>query len=163
MKARHKRLIAILLTLSGVSIATVIILKAFDQNLLYYTTPSELMAEVVPANSPPKKYHLGGMVKSGSVVRKNNSLDVSFVLTDYKVEVPVRFSGILPDLFREEQGIIAIGRLQADGSLLADKVLAKHDENYMPPNLPAKSPDTAPALAPVMEKDESSKTLDKKY
>ncbi len=140
MKPRQKRLLAVLLTLTGVAIATAIILKAFDANLLYYTTPTELSAEVKATDYVPKKYHLGGMVKEGAVIRKDNSLDVSFVLTDYTSEIPVEFDGILPDLFREGQGIIAIGVMQADGTLKADKVLAKHDENYMPPNLPAEKP-----------------------
>ena len=138
MKARHKRLVAILATLIGVSIATAMILKAFDQNLLYYTTPSELQAEFSKPNYIANKYHLGGMVKTDSVKRDENTLLVHFTLTDYTSEVPVDFSGILPDLFKEGQGIIAIGKLQKDGTLLAEKVLAKHDENYMPPNLPAK-------------------------
>ena len=140
MKARHKRLLAILLSLAGVGIATAIILKAFDANLLYYTTPTELVLETKTGDYVPKKYHLGGMVKEGAVVRKDNSLEVSFVLTDYTSEIPVEFDGILPDLFKEGQGIIAIGTMQSDGSLKAEKVLAKHDENYMPPNLPAEKP-----------------------
>ena len=148
MKSRHKRLVAILATLAGVGIATAMILKAFDQNLLYYTTPNELVLEAAEPNYVPKKYHLGGMVKTGSVIRVENELEVKFILTDYKSEVPVQFSGILPDLFREGQGIIAIGTLQGDGTLAADKVLAKHDENYMPPNLPE-----APALLKDLKKD----------
>ncbi len=140
MKARQKRLLAVLLTLAGVGIATAIILKAFGANLLYYTTPTELVTETKTADYVPKKYHLGGMVKEGAVVRKDNSLDVKFVLTDYTSEIPVEFDGILPDLFREGQGIIAIGVMQADGTLKAEKVLAKHDENYMPPNLPTEKP-----------------------
>lgn len=143
MKARQKRLLAVILSLVGVGIATAIILKAFDANLLYYTTPTELVTETKSADYVPKKYHLGGMVKEGAVVRKDSSLEVSFVLTDYTSEVPVEFSGILPDLFREGQGIIAIGTLQANGTLKAEKVLAKHDENYMPPNLPAEKPSDA--------------------
>ncbi|MBT8142844.1 MAG: cytochrome c maturation protein CcmE [Gammaproteobacteria bacterium] len=145
MKPRQKRLFAILATLAGVGVAVAIILIAFEQNLLYYVTPSELHVELLVSenntqnnatnSTPAKKYHLGGMVKQGSVLRTANSLNVTFVLTDYEKEVPVSYSGILPDLFREGQGIIAIGSLQADGSLKAEKVLAKHDENYMPPKL----------------------------
>jgi len=140
MKARQKRLIAVMFSLFGLGLATFIILKAFDANLLYYTTPTELVAETKEPDYVPKKYHLGGMVKEGAVVRTSNSLDVSFVLTDFAAEVPVRFSGILPDLFREGQGIIAIGTLQSNGVLVAEKVLAKHDENYMPPNLVLEKP-----------------------
>jgi len=135
MKARQKRLIAVLISLLGVGIATALILKTFDANLLYYTTPSELSIEAQAIDYVPKKYHLGGLVKEGAVERKNNSLDVKFVLTDHSSEIPVEFSGILPDLFREGQGIIAIGIMQTNGVLKAEKVLAKHDENYMPPNL----------------------------
>ncbi len=133
MKARHQRLTAILLTLLGVGIAVGFILKAMQANLLYYSTPTQLLTET-SAEQQSKKHHLGGMVKEGSVVREENSLRVSFVLTDYSHEVPVNFEGILPDLFREGQGIISIGYLKA-GIFEADKVLAKHDENYMPPDI----------------------------
>jgi len=109
MKARHQRLFAIILTLLGLSIALSLILKAVNGNLLYYTTPSQLLSDNMAEN---KKHHLGGMVKTGSVQRAENSLTVSFVLTDYAQEVPVTFEGILPDLFREGQGIVAIGYLK---------------------------------------------------
>ena len=133
MKARHKRLSAILLTLLGVSIAIGFILKAMNANLLYYSTPTQLLTETSDEQKT-KKHHLGGMVKEGSVVREQDSLNVSFVLTDYSNEVSVTYADILPDLFREGQGIVAIGYLR-DGSFVAQKVLAKHDENYMPPDI----------------------------
>ena len=133
MKARHKRFTAILLTLLGIGVAVGFILKAMQSNLLYYSTPTQLLTET-PLEQKAKKHHLGGMVKAGSVNRTENSLDVSFVITDYTYEVPVYFSGILPDLFREEQGIVAIGHLK-DGRFEAQKVLAKHDEKYMPPDI----------------------------
>jgi cytochrome c-type biogenesis protein CcmE len=158
MKTRQKRLFAVLATLVGVGIATAMILKAFDQNLLYYTTPSELVAEIAAPDYVAKKYHLGGMVKTGSVQRTENSLAVQFVLTDYTEEVLVHFSGILPDLFREGQGIIAIGRIQEDGSLLAEKVLAKHDENYRPPNLPAEHPENTLRQNNILKPDQEQLT-----
>lgn len=133
MKPRHQRLMAILLTLLGVSIATGFILKAMSENLLYYSTPTQLLTKT-DVEQQKKKHHLGGMVKEGSVIREQDSLNVSFVLTDYANELPVTYDDILPDLFREGQGIVAIGYLK-DGRFEAQKVLAKHDENYMPPDI----------------------------
>lgn len=136
MKARHQRLTAILLTLVGIGIATGFILKAMNANLLYYSTPTQLLTES-DVEQQAKKHHLGGMVKEGSVHREKDSLNVSFVLTDYAYEVPVTYDDILPDLFREGQGIVAIGYLK-EGTFKAQKVLAKHDENYMPPDIKSK-------------------------
>jgi len=137
LKKRHQRLAAILLTLTGLGIAVALILTAMQENLLYYATPTQLATDYSSNPSDhkaKKKHHLGGMVKSGSVIRVPNSTQVSFTLTDYTTEVAVSFDGILPDLFREEQGIVAIGTYQ-DGQFQAQKVLAKHDENYMPPDI----------------------------
>lgn len=133
MKARHQRLTAILLTLLGVGIGIGFILKAMNANLLYYSTPTQLLTET-DTEQQKKKHHLGGMVKEGSVLRKKDSLEVSFIVTDNINEVPVTFEGILPDLFREGQGIVSIGYLK-EGTFGATKVLAKHDENYMPPDI----------------------------
>ena len=114
----------------GVSIATVLALTAFDENLLYFYSPTQIHAGEAPQNRSFR-----GMVVDGSVRREENSLAVQFDLTDNAEVVPVTYTGILPDLFREGQGIVAMGRLDASGLFVADEVLAKHDENYMPPEV----------------------------
>ena len=116
----------------GVGIATVLALTAFDENLLYFYSPSQIRAGEAPQN---RAFRVGGLVVDGSVRREENSLAVQFDLTDNAEVVPVTYTGILPDLFREGQGIVAMGRLDASGLFVADEVLAKHDENYMPPEV----------------------------
>jgi len=133
MKARYQRLTAVLLTLIGIGVAIGFMLQAMQANLLYYSTPTQLLNEIDPEQKK-KKHHLGGLVKEGSVFREKESLKVSFVLMDEANEIKVKFDKILPDLFREGQGIVAIGHLQGD-VFVAQKVLAKHDENYMPPDI----------------------------
>ena len=116
----------------GVSFATVLALTAFDENLLYFYSPPQIHAGDAPQN---RSFRVGGLVVDGSVRREENSLAVQFDLTDNAEVVPVTYTGILPDLFREGQGIVAMGRLDASGLFVADEVLAKHDENYMPPEV----------------------------
>ena len=116
----------------GVSIATVLALTAFDENLLYFYSPTQIHAGEAPQN---RSFRVGGLVVDGSVRREENSLAVQFDLTDNAEVVPVTYTGILPDLFREGQGIVAMGRLDGSGLFVADEVLAKHDENYMPPEV----------------------------
>jgi len=132
MKARHQRLIAIGLVLLGLGLGTTFLLRAMNENILFYYSPSQ-----VAAGEPPegRRFRVGGLVVNGSVDRAPGNLEVHFVLTDNAKTVPVVYSGILPDLFREGQGIIAHGELTQDGSFRADEVLAKHDENYMPPEV----------------------------
>ena len=121
----------VLLVLFGLSVATLLALNAFRNNLMYFLTPAEVVAGEYPEQG---MYRLGGMVVEGSVKRLDNGVTVEFDLTDYRETVTVRYTGILPDLFREGQGIVANGKL--DGQLFqADEVLAKHDENYMPPEV----------------------------
>ena len=129
---RKKRLFIILGILAGVGIAVGLALSALQQNINLFYTPTQIAAGEAPQEA---RIRAGGMVKEGSVVRSNDSLDVDFVVTDYAADVTIRYRGILPDLFREGQGIVALGRLNADGVLVADEVLAKHDENYMPPEV----------------------------
>jgi cytochrome c-type biogenesis protein CcmE len=117
--------------LAGVGIATTFALKAFNQNLLYYYSPTQISAGEAPVT---RTFRVGGLVQNNSVKREAGSLEVRFVLTDFQKEVPVSYTGILPDLFREGQGIIARGKLD-DGRFVAEEVLAKHDENYMPPEV----------------------------
>ena len=132
MTPRRKRLLAVLAIVAGVSAATALAMLAFRDNLLYFYNPSQVLAGDAP---PARTFRIGGMVTEGSVVRTPGSLEVRFVVTDFRHSVPVRYEGLLPDLFREGQGVIAHGRLNAAGEFVADEVLAKHDENYMPPEV----------------------------
>jgi cytochrome c-type biogenesis protein CcmE len=118
--------------LAGVTVAGVLALQAFRSNVMFFFDPSQVAAGQVPVG---ERFRLGGMVTKGSVQRASGSLEVRFVVTDFAKQVPVLYSGVLPDLFREGQGVVANGRLRADGTFVADEVLAKHDENYMPPEV----------------------------
>jgi len=129
---RKRRLIAVLLILAGVSLAAVIASYSLQQNLLYFQSPSDLVAQSIP---PGRQFRLGGLVKPGSVNRVEGSLATRFVVTDGPEDVAVEYVGILPDLFREGQGVIARGTMDENGLFAASEVLAKHDENYMPPEV----------------------------
>ena len=129
---RRKRLLIVLLGIAGLAIAAGLILTSFENNLMYFFSPSEVAAKEAPDNRP---FRLGGMVVEGSVIRQPQGLGVWFTLTDMAAEQVVYFEGILPDLFREGQGIVANGQLNASGLFVATEVLAKHDENYMPPEV----------------------------
>jgi len=128
MKPRHKRAALIVGALAAIGIAAYFVLNAFQSNLVFFFTPSQVESGEAPKN---RTFRVGGMVKTGSVHRDN--LTVSFIVTDTLKEVPVTYTGILPDLFREGKGVVAQGQLKGDGKFTADEVLAKHDENYMPP------------------------------
>ncbi len=130
MKTRHKRLVFILLGLAGLGIAAGLALRAFQSNLVFFYTPTQVLSGEAPIN---KAFRVGGLVEPGSV--KKDGVKVSFVVTDNVKSIPVRYEGILPDLFREGQGVVAQGRLGADKQFVAEQVLAKHDENYMPPEV----------------------------
>lgn len=132
--ARKKRLYLILLIVTGVGIAAALALNAFNQNLMFFYSPSEVNAGASPSDHP---FRLGGLVSDGSVKRLANGLTVQFDVTDLEKSVSIQYTGILPDLFREGQGIVAHGRMRDDGVFVADEVLAKHDENYMPPEVAA--------------------------
>jgi len=129
---RRKRLLLVLGILAGVSIAGVLALQAFRNNVMYFFDPSQVVAGEVKAGD---RFRLGGMVQVGTVKREAGSLEVQFVVTDFKHEVPVRYTGVLPDLFKENSGVVTHGRLNPDGIFIADEVLAKHDEKYMPPEV----------------------------
>ena len=131
MTPRQKRMVTVVAILAGVGIATAFALKAFNQNLLYYYSPTQIHAGEAPSN---RTFRVGGLVENGSVQRAPGSLEVTFTLTDYQQTLPVSYTGVLPDLFREGQGIIARGRFDS-GRFVAEEVLAKHDENYMPPEV----------------------------
>jgi cytochrome c-type biogenesis protein CcmE len=130
--ARKKRLGLILLMVAGVATGVGFALKSLDQNIMFFFTPSEVLSGKAPTE---KLFRMGGMVVEGSVHRPGDGLTVSFDLTDNENKVTVQYTGILPDLFREGQGIIANGKLNTSGAFVAEEVLAKHDENYMPPEL----------------------------
>ncbi len=132
MKARHQRLIAIGLVLAGVGVGAAFLLRAMNENILYYYSPTQVMAGEAPE---ARRFRVGGLVVPGSIEREDGTMQVAFTLTDNAELVTVSYSGILPDLFREGQGIIAHGSLDENGVFVADEVLAKHDENYMPPEV----------------------------
>jgi cytochrome c-type biogenesis protein CcmE len=128
MKPRHQRIGLIAAALAAIALAAYFVLNAFESNLVFFFTPTQVAAGEAPQN---RAFRVGGMVKTGSIQRDN--LTVTFVVTDMAREVKVSYTGILPDLFREGKGVVAQGKLGADGQFLAAEVLAKHDENYMPP------------------------------
>ena len=129
---RKRRLIAVLFILAGDSLAAVIASYSLQQNQLYFQSPSDLVQQPIP---PGRQFRLGGLVKPGTVERVEESLATRFVVTDGPEDVTVEYVGILPDLFREGQGVIARGALDESGLFAASEVLAKHDENYMPPEV----------------------------
>lgn len=130
--ARKQRLILITLMVIGASIATAFALKSFNDNLMYFFSTTDVVEGKAPKGT---LFRLGGMVIKGSVSRPGEGMMVRFKLTDFSKEVTVEYTGILPDLFREGQGIVAHGKLNQQGVFVAEEVLAKHDENYMPPEV----------------------------
>jgi len=130
MKPRGKRIAAIVGGLALLGIAAGLVLYAFQSNLVFFFTPTQIAAGEAPRD---RAFRVGGLVQSGSVKREPQALKVQFVVTDTAHSIPVAYSGSLPDLFREGKGVVAQGRIGADGVFHASEVLAKHDENYMPP------------------------------
>lgn len=129
---RKRRLIAVVLIVTGVSIASAIAFYSLQENMLYFQSPSDLAEQPIP---PGRQFRLGGLVKPGTVERQESGLATQFIVTDGPQEVLVEYVGILPDLFSEGQGVIARGTLSESGTFNASEVLAKHDENYMPPEV----------------------------
>ncbi|MEZ5566417.1 MAG: cytochrome c maturation protein CcmE [Gammaproteobacteria bacterium] len=132
MTPRRQRMLVVGLVLVGVTGAVALSLRAFQENLLYFYTPSKVLAGEPPAG---KMFRLGGMVEEGSMRREEGDMEVRFDVTDNEHKLTVVYSGVLPDLFREGQGVIARGQLEPNGTFRAEEVLAKHDEKYMPPEL----------------------------
>ena len=130
MKRRHRRIAFIVAGLAGLAIAAALVLNAFQNNLVFFFSPTQVVAKEAPVN---RAFRVGGLVENGSLKRENDGLTVHFTVTDTAKSVPVIYKGILPDLFKEGKGCVAQGRLGSDGVFYADQVLAKHDENYMPP------------------------------
>ena len=135
--ARKRRLGVVLLVVFGVGLAAALALRAFEDNLLFFYSPTQVLDGDAPAD---KRFRVGGLVEEGSVQRAPGSLALTFTLTDYNARVTVAYEGLLPNLFREGQGVIAHGTLRADGVFAADEILARHDENY-----------TAPAVQEALE------------
>ena len=130
MKPRHKRFVLVGVGVAGLALAAGLVLSAFQKNLVFFFTPSQVAANEAPVG---KSFRVGGLVEKGSVKRDADGLTVQFVVTDTAKSIPVSYRGILPDLFREGKGVVTQGKLGPDGMFRAEEVLAKHDENYMPP------------------------------
>jgi len=130
MKPRQRRFLWIGAGVVLLGVATALVLNAFQSNLVFFFSPSQIAAGEAPKD---RAFRVGGMVQTGSVKRQGDGLTVEFIVTDTAKNIPVTYKGILPDLFREGKGVVAQGRLGTDGVFRADEVLAKHDENYMPP------------------------------
>lgn len=130
MKPRHRKLAIIVSGVSALGIAAALVLNAFESNMVFFFSPSQVAANEAPRG---KSFRIGGLVEEGSIKRQSDGVTVNFVVTDTAKVIPVVYTGILPDLFKEGKGVVAQGKLSADGVFRADEVLAKHDENYMPP------------------------------
>ena len=130
MKRRHKRIAFIIAGLAGLSIAAYLVTNAFRNNLVFFFSPTQVAAKEAPVD---RTFRIGGLVQDGTLKRENDGLTVRFTVTDTAASIPVVYKGILPDLFKEGRGCVAQGKIGADGVFQADQVLAKHDENYMPP------------------------------
>ena len=130
MKPRTRRGLAIAAGLATLGVAVMLVLKAFQSNLVFFFSPSQIAANEAPRD---RAFRIGGLVEEGSIKRDGQSLTVQFVVTDMAQRVPVTYTGMLPDLFKEGKGVVAQGKLGSDGVFRAEQVLAKHDENYMPP------------------------------
>ena len=134
MKPRHRRFAWIAAGVAVLGVAVALVLNAFQSNLVFFFTPTQVAQKEAPQGRP---FRIGGLVENGSIKRIPNSVDVTFVVTDTAQRVPVTYSGLLPDLFKEGKGVVAQGSLGPDGTFRATEVLAKHDENYMPPEAAA--------------------------
>jgi len=148
MKIRHKRIAFIVIGLAGLSIAAVLVLSAFQNNLVFFFSPTQVAAKEAPVN---RTFRVGGLVEPGTFKRDKDGLTAHFTITDTAKTLPVVYKGILPDLFKEGKGCVAQGRIGSDGVFYADQVLAKHDENYMPPEA-GEAIDKAKAAKTLVEK-----------
>ena len=130
MKPRHRKLAIIASSVTALGVASILVLNAFQSNLVFFFSPTQVANNEAPVG---KSFRIGGLVEQGSVKRQTDGVTVQFTVTDTAYRVPVQYTGILPDLFKEGKGVVAQGELGADGVFRAKEVLAKHDENYMPP------------------------------
>src|SRR5688500_5284169 len=149
MKRRHKRIGIIVAGLVGLGIASYLVATAFRNNLVFFFSPTQVAAKEAPVN---RTFRIGGLVEEGTLKRDNDGLTVRFTVTDTAASIPVVYKGILPDLFKEGRGCVAQGRIGADGVFQAEEVLAKHDENYMPP-------EAGEAIDKAKHAKEASKTV----
>ncbi len=132
MKPRQQRMLAVGLVAAGLAVATALTLRAFQDNMMFFIDISDVVAGDYPED---RTFRIGGLVVDGSIERELESLDVTFRVTDLRCELQVTYTGVLPDLFREGQGVVAHGRLNDEGLFIANRILAKHDENYMAPEV----------------------------
>ena len=158
MKRRHKRIVFICVGLAAIGLATWLVLGAFRNNLVFFFSPTQVAAKEAPTN---KTFRIGGLVQNGTLKRDADGLTVRFSVTDTANTIPVVYKGILPDLFKEGRGCVAQGRIGSDGTFYADQIMAKHDENYMPPEA-ARALDQAKDMEKVKNSaNEAAKTLSK--
>ena len=158
MKKRHKRITFIVASLAALGLATWLVLGAFRQNLVFFFSPTQVATKEAPVN---KTFRIGGLVENGSLKRENDGLTIRFTVTDTANTIPVVYRGIMPDLFKEGRGCVAQGRIGSDGVFYADQIMAKHDENYMPPEA-ARALDQAKDMEKVKNSaNEAAKTLSK--
>jgi cytochrome c-type biogenesis protein CcmE len=129
-KPRHKRIVLIAAGIAALAVAAWLVLSAFRKNIVFFFTPTQVLSGEAPRN---RSFRVGGLVENGSLQRQADGITVAFIVTDTVRRVPVRYRGVLPDLFKEGKGVVAQGTLAANDVFVADQVLAKHDENYMPP------------------------------
>jgi len=132
MKPRQQRMLALGLVALGLAVAATLTLRAFKDNMMFFIEISDVIAGDYPKE---RNFRIGGLVVEGSVQRAEDSLDMAFLVTDTRCELPVAYSGVVPDLFRDGQGVVAHGRMDGSGTFVADKIMAKHDENYMAPEV----------------------------
>jgi cytochrome c-type biogenesis protein CcmE len=158
MKKRHKRAVFIFACLAAIGLATWLVLGAFRNNLVFFFSPTQIATKEAPVG---KTFRIGGLVQNGTLKRDTDGLTIRFTVTDTANTIPVVYKGILPDLFKEGRGCVAQGHIGADGAFYADQIMAKHDENYMPPEA-ARALDQAKDMNKVKNSaNEAAKTLSK--
>ena len=159
MKRRHKRIVFIVTSLAALGLAAWLVLGAFRNNLVFFFSPTQVMAKEAPVG---RTFRIGGLVENGSLKRDSDGLTIRFVVTDTANTLPVVYKGILPDLFKEGRGCVAQGKVGTDGVFYADQIMAKHDENYMPPEA-ARALDQAKDMEKVKNSaNEAGRTLSNK-
>ena len=158
MKRRHKRITVILVGLGGLTLATYLVMGAFRQNLVFFFSPTQVAAKEAPVN---QTFRIGGLVEEGSLKTESDGLTIKFTITDTANRIPIVYKGIKPDLFKEGRGCVAQGRVGSDGVFYAEQIMAKHDENYMPPEA-AKALEQGKDINKIKNSaNEAAKTLSK--
>ena len=158
MKTRHQRIVFIVVSLAALGLAAYLVLGAFRNNLVFFFSPTQIATKEAPVG---RTFRIGGLVQNGTLTRESDGLTVHFTVTDTANSIPVVYKGILPDLFKEGRGCVAQGRVGSDGTFYADQIMAKHDENYMPPEA-ARALDQAKDMEKVKNSaNEAARTLSK--